>query len=807
MDRVVFDAMRTAPLADSHWKVLKKKEEYENELQRFRAAQSERVALVNKKQNEAAKRLHERIFVALRWAHPRPANTYCDLVLEYCVHLTGPTPEANFPKQHQLNTWRQRLKGGTLDKLLLQIDHLCLQLRNTVLSRNEQITVTNQVTAQTVEKLRLERDVKLSWIKNAMIGVRDKFRTIWYYASNNQLEGLKRYFSATDRKEDVNDPDPDYGFTALHYACMKGHFDVAVFLMENGADVLVPASGDGRTPLHLAAAYSGKELVLEILARGGDENILDHFGCTPLMLARQNKNKPAVKVLENWSKLLTDNDATAGGIEDLGDDTAGTAVTASTATPQDYGTTSNFVIDASVMLKMSPTLRFLSERLQGTPAVNIEAVFDLLQKRINCPPNVTEVDKLLVNIRMCDRHAYMCIDEGFLPQALQSFRRRWCTVFSYLMEAETIETQSNSVHSVLSAPSNSTNNPISIRFAVEVAMDAVEFCIRYGYYLEAESTLSECLLLKDFRFRTLSSYDENFALFEEEWSLPGRNRLSVVYGEPSNTSASTQGTDSTLPSERVKDSDDIGSLKRRLALRHCEILLYLHDMVSQTSLLASNKPPPRECAVESMIEWLRRRSEYEALLSEVLAAADHSMSGVLNSSRVPSISLKAMSGTDAPPDSLRDLKSPDALAIASLSEQNASVEGNRSVAKPLASDGVENDYKLGNESFDVPPSQSAVRFRDTVSSGDDRMAMPSFVDMDRSVWSYAKIDNPEEVRDTYKEVLLQVCVSNALETIRVFFAGDEYNAFIIEPLSLAPALEILSEALDRCTDRFITCTN
>lgn len=42
------------------------------------------------------------------------------------------------------------------------------------------------------------------------------------------------------------------GYTALHYACERHHYEVAVALKEGGADLYRPNS-DGRTPLDLCS--------------------------------------------------------------------------------------------------------------------------------------------------------------------------------------------------------------------------------------------------------------------------------------------------------------------------------------------------------------------------------------------------------------------------------------------------------------------------------------------------------------------------------------------------------------------------
>ncbi|CAM9388461.1 unnamed protein product, partial [Ectocarpus fasciculatus] len=127
----------------------------------------------------------------------------------------------------------------------------------------------------------------------------ENYWTVWYLSKHNKLPELLRFLKSADCPH-IDAFDPDHGFAALHYACMRGHFDAARLLLEAGANERIASQCDGRTPLHMAAAYGSKELVLELLACGADENAVDQFGCTALQLARQNRNKKVVKTLENW---------------------------------------------------------------------------------------------------------------------------------------------------------------------------------------------------------------------------------------------------------------------------------------------------------------------------------------------------------------------------------------------------------------------------------------------------------------------------------------------------------------------------
>lgn len=144
----------------------------------------------------------------------------------------------------------------------------------------------------------------------------------------------------------VDEKDPDFGLTAAHYAARRGHIEVMKLLFEYGANVK-ETTPDGRTALHLAAAYSSKEMVRLLLGEGADMFTLDNFKCTPMDLARQNGNLRTLAVLSNWNNLLPP-------CEDDFEPSDGTQVLA------EFLATPSHVLDL-----MSPRLQILCSRLDG----------------------------------------------------------------------------------------------------------------------------------------------------------------------------------------------------------------------------------------------------------------------------------------------------------------------------------------------------------------------------------------------------------------------------------------------------------
>jgi hypothetical protein len=293
---------------------------WDKELNKFRDEQSHRVRTISSKANEKAKALHEKIFFTMRWAHPRLSLAYQQLVLEYCEHLTGTSPETEFEKIDFLSAWNDKMVGTESEKVFRTVTSLYQQLAVTVTSRNANILKTNEHTAHESEKLSIRKEGSIAWKVHHTKSVRDNYWTIWYLAKHNKLPELLRILQSPDCVH-IDAFDPDHGCTALHYTCMRGHFDAAMLLLEAGANEQVASQCDGRTALHMAAAYGSRELVLELLACGAQDSATDQFGCTPLQLARQNKNTKVARTLENWNYLIPDGEGEGEGEADTIDAT------------------------------------------------------------------------------------------------------------------------------------------------------------------------------------------------------------------------------------------------------------------------------------------------------------------------------------------------------------------------------------------------------------------------------------------------------------------------------------------------------
>ena len=72
----------------------------------------------------------------------------------------------------------------------------------------------------------------------------------------------------------------DLGWTPLHYACWKGHLEVARFLLDSGATLHAIDKKD-RTPLHHACRYGHLEVARFLLDSGATLHAHNNYGDTP----------------------------------------------------------------------------------------------------------------------------------------------------------------------------------------------------------------------------------------------------------------------------------------------------------------------------------------------------------------------------------------------------------------------------------------------------------------------------------------------------------------------------------------------
>ncbi len=100
---------------------------------------------------------------------------------------------------------------------------------------------------------------------------------------------------------DINKPSVD-GFSPLGLSCFFGHFDVAEFLIENGADVNLPSNNSFKVaPIHSACAISNFAIAELLLKNGANPNSAQQAGITPLHEAAHNGKTELVKLLIEYN--------------------------------------------------------------------------------------------------------------------------------------------------------------------------------------------------------------------------------------------------------------------------------------------------------------------------------------------------------------------------------------------------------------------------------------------------------------------------------------------------------------------------
>ena len=88
----------------------------------------------------------------------------------------------------------------------------------------------------------------------------------------------------------------EIGYTPLHWALIREKWDLAEYLIVQGASLNIQGN-DGGTPLHCAANHDNPDIVLLLLEKGAKVNVPNNWGNTALSIASQRGCIKTAKVL------------------------------------------------------------------------------------------------------------------------------------------------------------------------------------------------------------------------------------------------------------------------------------------------------------------------------------------------------------------------------------------------------------------------------------------------------------------------------------------------------------------------------
>jgi hypothetical protein len=130
-------------------------------------------------------------------------------------------------------------------------------------------------------------------------------------AKNGDFQSVKKILENDPSKLDVKN---EGGYTALHWACMRAHWDVAKYLIEKGADLNV-VGGDGGTQINWAVHHDNVDIIKILVDKGAKLNIRNKWGMTELHTAIWRGNihvveylldhgsDPNIKTNEGWTAM------------------------------------------------------------------------------------------------------------------------------------------------------------------------------------------------------------------------------------------------------------------------------------------------------------------------------------------------------------------------------------------------------------------------------------------------------------------------------------------------------------------------
>ncbi|MFP4497477.1 MAG: ankyrin repeat domain-containing protein [Vulcanimicrobiota bacterium] len=113
-------------------------------------------------------------------------------------------------------------------------------------------------------------------------------------AITGNLKKIKKIANQDSSAINIRD---DNQKTPLHYAMSANSFEVAGFLIDNGADINAK-NEDGLAPLHLAVDFKRPEFVKNLIRKGADIDIKNNLGQSPLHYAQDKDFTEIINILK-----------------------------------------------------------------------------------------------------------------------------------------------------------------------------------------------------------------------------------------------------------------------------------------------------------------------------------------------------------------------------------------------------------------------------------------------------------------------------------------------------------------------------
>jgi len=130
-------------------------------------------------------------------------------------------------------------------------------------------------------------------------------------AKNGDLQTVKTILAQDPSKLNATDKN---NYTSLHWACMRAHWDVAEYLIEQGADLNV-IGRDGGTQINWAVHHDNVDIIKLMVEKGAKLNIQNQWGMTELHTAiwrgcihvveylLNHGSDPTIKTNEGWTAM------------------------------------------------------------------------------------------------------------------------------------------------------------------------------------------------------------------------------------------------------------------------------------------------------------------------------------------------------------------------------------------------------------------------------------------------------------------------------------------------------------------------